>query len=203
MEGESSTFATKLVCVCLSRNALTRRKLKLATNMERVSSSVHCMTIHWCVSDSHLRDVGDETSCPLWNHAALRWATRDESLCEAYRDSVEQALTTSHIVNSDLPLDDWYSSVMGIIQQVASHHFGVKSTSPRRHWMTPTARQAQISKLVEYKRALSQLDDLGALFFECGTSLLAWGFWTGGFGSAAAMLRRDIQPIIVRNSRRP
>ena len=68
-------------------------------------------------------------SCTRWNHAALRWAMRDESLCEAYRDSVEQALTTSHIVNSDLPLDDWYGSVMGIIQQVASHHFGVKSTS--------------------------------------------------------------------------
>ena len=64
---------------------------------------------------------------------------RDESLCEACRDSVEQALVDSNIVSTDLPLDDWYASVMGIIQQAASHHFGVKSTSPRRHWMTPEA----------------------------------------------------------------
>ena len=40
---------------------------------------------------------------------------RDESLCEAYRDSVEQALTTSHIVISELPLDDGYGSVMVIM----------------------------------------------------------------------------------------
>ena len=64
---------------------------------------------------------------------------RDESLCEAHRDSVEQALMDSNIVNSDMPLDDRCGSVMGYIQQVASHHFGVKSTSPRRHWMTPEA----------------------------------------------------------------
>ena len=99
------------------------------------------------------RDKDRDPSCPRWNHAALRWAMRGESLSKAYRDSVEQALTTSHIVNSDLPLDDWYGSVMGITQQVASHHFGVKSTSPRRHWMTPEAwndimaRQAQIRSL--------------------------------------------------------
>ena len=66
---------------------------------------------------------------------------RDESLCEAYCDSVEQALSTSHIVNSDLPLDDWYGSVMGIIHQVASH-------------------------LVEYWRALSQLDDSRSIVFR-------------------------------------
>ena len=47
---------------------------------------------------------------------------RDDSLCEVYCDSVEQALSTSHIVNSDLLLDDWYGSMIGIIQQVASHH---------------------------------------------------------------------------------
>ena len=34
---------------------------KLATNMERVSSSVNSRTIYRCMSDSHLRDVGDET----------------------------------------------------------------------------------------------------------------------------------------------
>ena len=96
----------------------------------------------------------------------------DESLCEAYRDSVEQALTTSHIVNSYLPLDDWYGSVTGITQQVASHHFGVKSTSPHRHWITPAAwndivtRQAQFSKLAEYRRALSQLDDSRSIVFR-------------------------------------
>ena len=49
---------------------------------------------------------------------------RDESLREAFCDGVEEALSASHLVNSDLPLDDWCGSVMGIIQQVASHNFG-------------------------------------------------------------------------------
>ena len=141
-----------------------------------------------------MRDVGEEEggsrnpSYPRWNHAAIRWARRDESICDACRDSVEQALMDPNIVSSDLPLDDWYGSVMGIIQQVASHHFGVKSTSPRRHWMIPEAwndivtRQAQVSKLVEKKGVPSYKSMiLGALFFACGTSLLAWGFWKGGF----------------------
>ena len=97
---------------------------------------------------------------------------RDESLCVAYRDSVKQVLTTSNTVNSDLPWDDWYGSVMGIIQQVASHHFGVKSTTPRRHWMTPAARndivtrQAQISKLVEYRAPFRNLDDSRSIVFR-------------------------------------
>ena len=87
---------------------------------------------------------------------------RHESLCEAYRDCVEQALMDSNIVSSDLPLDDLYGSVVGIFQQVASHHFGVKSTSPRRYWMTPEAwndivtRQSQVSKFAEHRRALFQ-----------------------------------------------
>ena len=95
---------------------------------------------------------------------------RDESLCEVYGDIVKQTLMNSNIVSSDLPLDDWYGSVMGIIQQVASHHFGVKSTSPCRHWMTPEAwndivtRQAQVSKLVEYWRAPLQFDDSRSIF---------------------------------------
>ena len=98
---------------------------------------------------------------------------RDESLCEAHRDSVEQALMDSNVVNSDLPLDDWHGSVMGIIQHVASHHFGVKSTSRRRHWMTPEAwndivtRQAQVSKHVDYRRApFYKLMILGDLVFS-------------------------------------
>ena len=77
------------------------------------------------------RDKDRDPSCPRWNHAALRWVMRDESLCEAFCDSAEQALSTSHIVNSDLLRDDWYGSVMEVIQQVASQHFGVTSTLPR------------------------------------------------------------------------
>ena len=76
-------------------------------------------------------------------------------------------------MKSDLPLDDWYGSVTGIIQRVASHHFGVKSTSPRRrHWMTPEAwndtvtRHAQVSKLVEYRCALFQIDDSRSIVFR-------------------------------------
>ena len=117
------------------------------------------------------RDRNRNPSCPRWNHAALNWAMRDESICEAYRDSVEQALIDSNIVNYDWPLDDWHGSVMGIIQQVASHHLRVKSTSPRRHWMTPEAwsdivtRQAQVSKLVEYRRALLQIYDSQSIVF--------------------------------------
>ena len=75
---------------------------------------------------------------------------------------------TTNIVSSELPLDNWYGSAMGIIQQDASHHFGVKSASPRDHWMTPEAwnvivtRQAQVSKVVVYRRALFTL---GCFFF--------------------------------------
>ena len=71
-------------------------------------------------------------------------------------------------------MDDWYGSVMGSIQEVASHHLGVKSTPPRRHWMTPTAwndivaRQAQISKLVDDRRAILQLDDSQCLIIRRG-----------------------------------
>ena len=120
------------------------------------------------------RDKDRDPSCTRWNNAALRWVVRDKSLCDTYFASVEQALSTSNMVHSDLILDDWYESVMGIIQQVASRHFGVKSTAPRRHWVTPVAwndiltRQAQISKLLEHRRALLQLDDSRSLvFFFC------------------------------------
>ena len=103
----------------------------------------------------HVRLPPANPSCPRWNDAALRWAMRDESLCEAY-----------------LSLDDWYGFVMEIIQQVASHHFGVKLTSPSRHWMTPEAWndivtcQAQVSKLVEFWRARSQIDDSRSIVFR-------------------------------------
>ena len=60
---------------------------------------------------------------------------------------------------------------MGIIRRVASHHFGVKSAPPRCHW-TPTAwnailaRQIQVSQLVDYRRALLNLDDPWCLFLR-------------------------------------
>ena len=65
----------------------------------------------------------------LATNAALRWAVRDESLREAYCDSVEQAQLASHLASSDLPMDDWYGSVIGIIHEVASHHFGTTTLS--------------------------------------------------------------------------
>ena len=45
------------------------------------------------------RGTDRDPSCPRRNNAALRWAIRDESICEA---------CAKHLVDSDLPLDDWY-----------------------------------------------------------------------------------------------
>ena len=39
------------------------------------------------------------------------------------------------------------------------------------------------------------------VFFACGTSLLAWEVWIGGFVPAAVWLRRSTQPTHVHNSR--
>ena len=50
-----------LTTLHLGRNSLTWPKSKLATNLARVSRSVHSMIMFWYMSDLHLRGDGDET----------------------------------------------------------------------------------------------------------------------------------------------
>ena len=145
-------------------------------------------------------------ACPRWNLAALRWAMRDESLCEAYRNTDEKALMDLNIVSSDLPLDDWYGSVMGIIQQVASHQFGVKSTSLPRHWMTPkarediTTRQAQVSTLVKYRRAILQFDDSRSIVFRMWHVTARLGILEMRIRASCREARRDMHQALAHNS---
>ena len=61
------------------------------------------------------RGTDRDPSCRL-NHTALRWAVKNDSLCEAY---------AKHLVDSDLPLDDWYGSfskLRHIISVSSQHH---------------------------------------------------------------------------------
>ena len=158
------------------------RKSRFAANLARSYHVLVCVRLpparRWRRGDDR------DPACPRCNDAASQY-TKYDSLCEAYCDSVEHALSASHLVDSDLPLDGWYGSVIGIIQQVASHHFGVKSAPPRCRWMTPP-QHGSTSWHVRFKFRSSWSTGvpfctwmtLGALFSACGTSLLAWGSWT-------------------------
>ena len=97
---------------------------------------------------------------------------------------------------------------MGIIQQVVTQHFGVKSAPPRCHWMTP--QHGTISWHVRLKFRSSWSNGvpfcawmtLDASFSACGTSLLAWWFWTARFATAAVRPNLGMRPAPVHNSRR-
>ena len=67
-------------------------------------------------------------------------------------------------------------------------------------WNDIVERQAQISKLVEYRRALSQLDGSRSIVFRMCHINSRLGFWIEAFGPAAVRQRRDTQKIVVRNS---
>ena len=100
-----------LTTLQLGRNGLKWQKLKLDTNWQGF------------MSESRLRD-GDERRIVRWSVSRPRWTSLDDfTHCDLWLAF----------------LDDWHDSVMGLISQVASHHIGVKSTQPRRHWMTPEA----------------------------------------------------------------
>ena len=53
--------ATGSTTLLQGRNALKRLKSKLALNLARVFNSAHSVTMFRFMSDSHLRDVGEET----------------------------------------------------------------------------------------------------------------------------------------------
>ena len=83
---------------------------------------------------------------------------------------------------------------------------GNQSTPPRCHWMTPAAwndiatLQAQIPKLVEYRRALLQFNDSRYLdspdvAHHCS------GSWTERFVPAAVRPRRSTHPTHGHNTR--
>ena len=92
--------------------------IALAKDLARVFNSARSMIMFRYMSDSRLRDVGEEVGSGTL-HA------QDGTV----RRCVGQALMDSNIVNSDLPLDDWCGSVMGIIQHFASHRLRRTSKS--------------------------------------------------------------------------
>ena len=165
------------------------------------------------MSDFRLRDVGAEVMtetllAPAGTVLPLRWAMREESLREAFCDSSEQALSASHLAISDLPTDDWYGSVMGIIQQVVSHHFGVKSTPPRLSPDDPSSMEwygdtsGSNSEACGVPACILQLDDSRCLVFRMWHITARLGSWTKRFMPAAEKPWRSTQPTHVCNSRR-
>ena len=111
--------AIDLTRLHLVKNALMWRKSILATNLARVFSSLHNVAMFRCMSDFHLRDVGDETTTETLRPPL---ESRSPALGSAklFITVLNKALSASHLVNSELLLDERYGSVLGIIQQVAS-----------------------------------------------------------------------------------
>ena len=104
-----STSGHRIDCTAFGRKRLDKAEIETCYELGKsLQPSTQCdhVPVHVQLPPARRwRRVKDRNpSCPRWNHAALRRAMRDESPCEAYRDSVEQALKDSNIVNSDLPL---------------------------------------------------------------------------------------------------